>query len=32
MAETYSYRPALSGIGAEDDALGAPTQMAVFSR
>jgi hypothetical protein len=32
IAETYGYRPALSGIGTEDNALGAPTQMAVFSR
>jgi 3' terminal RNA ribose 2'-O-methyltransferase Hen1 len=29
---TYGYRAALSGIGQQDDLLGTPTQMAVFSR
>ena len=28
----YGYRPAFSGIGRQDEALGAPTQMAVFTR
>jgi 3' terminal RNA ribose 2'-O-methyltransferase Hen1 len=28
----YGYRPAFSGIGPQDTSLGAPTQMAVFSR
>lgn len=32
IASTYGYRAALSGIGAADDVLGAPTQMAVFTR
>jgi 3' terminal RNA ribose 2'-O-methyltransferase Hen1 len=29
---TYGYRSAFSGIGRQDEALGTPTQMAVFSR
>jgi 3' terminal RNA ribose 2'-O-methyltransferase Hen1 len=32
IAETYGYQAALSGIGEADAALGAPTQMAVFTR
>ncbi|WP_246741016.1 3' terminal RNA ribose 2'-O-methyltransferase Hen1 [Mesorhizobium sp. NZP2298] len=32
IGETYGYGAAFSGIGAEDSALGAPTQMAVFTR
>lgn len=32
IASTYGYRSTLSGIGRQDEALGAPTQMAVFSR
>ena len=32
IGETYGYTTAFSGIGVEDAALGAPTQMAVFSR
>jgi 3' terminal RNA ribose 2'-O-methyltransferase Hen1 len=28
----YGYRAAISGIGREDETLGAPTQMAVFTR
>lgn len=32
IGSTYGYRPTFSGIGRENEALGAPTQMAVFSR
>ncbi|MNT68805.1 hypothetical protein D3C72_2070670 [compost metagenome] len=32
IGETYGYKAAFSGIGVEDAELGAPTQMAVFSR
>lgn len=32
IGATYGYRAAIHGIGRPDDALGAPTQMAVFSR
>ncbi|MFB9268816.1 3' terminal RNA ribose 2'-O-methyltransferase Hen1 [Bradyrhizobium erythrophlei] len=32
IASTYGYQPILSGIGQQDDAQGAPTQMAVFTR
>ncbi|TIV12407.1 MAG: 3' terminal RNA ribose 2'-O-methyltransferase Hen1, partial [Mesorhizobium sp.] len=32
IAETYSYVPAISGIGDVDPSFGAPTQMAVFTR
>lgn len=32
IGETYGYSAAFSGIGAEDPVLGAPTQMAVFTR
>ena len=32
VAERHGYTFAISGIGAADDALGAPTQMAVFTR
>jgi len=32
VGSTYGYRPAFSGIGRPDVALGAPTQMAVFTR
>lgn len=32
VAATYGYRAELSGIGDEDPEMGAPTQMAVFSR
>lgn len=32
IGETYGYTAAFSGIGKDDPALGAPTQMAVFSR
>jgi 3' terminal RNA ribose 2'-O-methyltransferase Hen1 len=32
IGSTYGYRPALSGIGRQDEALGTPTQMAVFTR
>ncbi|RWI23915.1 3' terminal RNA ribose 2'-O-methyltransferase Hen1 [Mesorhizobium sp.] len=32
IGETYGYAAAFSGIGAEDPVLGAPTQMAVFTR
>lgn len=32
IASTYSYRPAFRGIGRRDEALGAPTQMVVFTR
>ena len=32
IGETYGYTAVFSGIGVEDAALGAPTQMAVFSR
>ncbi|WP_258582111.1 hypothetical protein [Mesorhizobium sp. AR02] len=32
IGETYGYGATFSGIGAEDSALGAPTQMAVFTR
>jgi 3' terminal RNA ribose 2'-O-methyltransferase Hen1 len=32
VGSTYGYRPAFSGIGRPDEALGAPTQMAVFTR
>lgn len=32
IAATYGYRPTFSGIGRQDEALGAPTQMAVFAR
>jgi hypothetical protein len=28
----YGYRAAISGIGRDDETLGAPTQMAVFTR
>ena len=32
VGSTYGYRPAFSGIGRPDETLGAPTQMAVFTR
>lgn len=32
ISETYGYTAAFSGIGVEDANLGAPTQMAVFTR
>ncbi len=32
IGATYGYRPALRGIGRPDETLGAPTQMAVFTR
>jgi 3' terminal RNA ribose 2'-O-methyltransferase Hen1 len=32
IGETYGYTAAFSGIGADDPVLGAPTQMAVFTR
>ena len=32
VAARHGYTAALSGIGPEDESLGAPTQMAVFSR
>ncbi|AZO11938.1 MULTISPECIES: 3' terminal RNA ribose 2'-O-methyltransferase Hen1 [unclassified Mesorhizobium] len=32
IGETYGYAAAFSGIGAADTVLGAPTQMAVFTR
>ncbi|RWF57330.1 MAG: 3' terminal RNA ribose 2'-O-methyltransferase Hen1 [Mesorhizobium sp.] len=32
IGETYGYAAAFSGIGTEDPVLGAPTQMAVFTR
>lgn len=32
VGSTYGYRPAFSSIGRADAALGAPTQMAVFTR
>jgi 3' terminal RNA ribose 2'-O-methyltransferase Hen1 len=32
IGKTYGYTCAFSGIGVEDETLGAPTQMAVFSR
>jgi 3' terminal RNA ribose 2'-O-methyltransferase Hen1 len=32
IGSTYGYRSAMSGIGRQDEALGAPTQMAVFTR
>ncbi len=32
IGSAYSYRPAFSGIGRPDAAVGAPTQMAVFTR
>ena len=32
IRSTYGYRPASSGIGRPDAALGAPTQMMVFNR
>ena len=32
IGETYGYSAAFSGIGAVDAVLGAPTQMAVFTR
>ena len=32
IGATYGYRPAFHGIGRPDDALGAPTQMAVLTR
>ncbi|MBR1122332.1 3' terminal RNA ribose 2'-O-methyltransferase Hen1 [Bradyrhizobium lablabi] len=32
IASTYGYRTSVGGIGRRDDLLGAPTQMAVFSR
>ena len=32
IGSTYGYRPTFSGIGDPDEALGAPTQMAVFTR
>ena len=31
VAEAHGYSVTFSGIGAHDEALGAPTQMAVFS-
>jgi 3' terminal RNA ribose 2'-O-methyltransferase Hen1 len=32
IGSTYGYQPAFHGIGRQDDALGAPTQMAVLTR
>jgi 3' terminal RNA ribose 2'-O-methyltransferase Hen1 len=32
IGSTYGYRLALTGIGRQDEARGAPTQMAVFTR
>jgi 3' terminal RNA ribose 2'-O-methyltransferase Hen1 len=32
IGSTYGYRPAFTGIGRPNEALGAPTQMAVFTR
>jgi hypothetical protein len=32
IESTYRYKSAFSGIGRRDEALGAPTQMAVFTR
>jgi 3' terminal RNA ribose 2'-O-methyltransferase Hen1 len=32
IGSTYGYRTAFHGIGRQDDALGAPTQMAVLTR
>jgi 3' terminal RNA ribose 2'-O-methyltransferase Hen1 len=32
IGEAYGYRAELSGIGLKDDALGAPTQVAIFTR
>jgi 3' terminal RNA ribose 2'-O-methyltransferase Hen1 len=32
IGSTYGYRSAFSGIGRQDETLGAPTQMAVFTR
>lgn len=32
IGATYGYCPAFEGIGRKDDVLGAPTQMAVFTR
>jgi len=32
IGSRYGYHPTFSGIGRQDDALGAPTQMAVFTR
>ena len=32
IGTAYGYEAALSGIGRPDEALGAPTQMAVFTR
>lgn len=32
VGSAYGYRPAFSGVGRPDAALGAPTQMAVFTR
>jgi len=32
IGETYGYTAAFSGIGVDDPVLGAPTQMAVFTR
>jgi len=32
IGSTYGYRPAFHGKGRQDDALGAPTQMAVLTR
>jgi len=32
IGSTYGYRSAFSGIGRQDEALGTPTQMAVFTR
>ena len=32
IGSTYGYRPAFSGIGRQGEALGTPTQMAVFTR
>jgi 3' terminal RNA ribose 2'-O-methyltransferase Hen1 len=32
IGSTYGYRSTLAGIGRQDQALGAPTQMAVFTR
>jgi 3' terminal RNA ribose 2'-O-methyltransferase Hen1 len=32
VGSTYGYRPAFTGIGRPDESLGAPTQMAVFTR
>jgi 3' terminal RNA ribose 2'-O-methyltransferase Hen1 len=32
VGSVYGYRPAFSGVGRPNEALGAPTQMAVFTR